>query len=58
MKEGVLLDYVQKAGLETGALSAYYNLSGSVDTLDANDRNHFYILTSGSSNDLDTYVIR
>lgn len=57
MKEGVLLDYVQKAGLQTGALSAYYNLSGSVDTLNPNDRNHLYKLTSGSSNTLDTYVI-
>jgi len=57
MKEGVLLDYVKKAGLPTGALSAYYNLSGSVDTLSPDDRNNFYKLTSGSSNDLDTYVV-
>jgi len=57
MKEGVLLDYVQKAGLETGALSAYYNLSGSVDTLVPEDRNGFYKLTSGASNTLDTYVV-
>jgi len=31
MTEDILLEYTQKAGLQTGVLSAYYDLSGSVD---------------------------
>lgn len=57
MVKSVLLDYVDKAGLETGNLKAFYNLSGSVDTANLTDRDSFYKLTSGASNSLDTYVL-
>ena len=57
MNKEVLIEYTQLAGLETGILSAFYNLSGSVDTVDPEDRMGFYKLTSGASNTLDTYVV-
>jgi len=49
MKEDVLFEYTRQAGFETGALLAYYNLSGSVDTVDATDRDKYY-KTSGIYN--------
>ena len=49
MKEDVLLEYTRQAGFQTGALLAYYNLSGSVDTEDAVDRDKYY-KTSGIYN--------
>ena len=57
MNKEILIEYTQQAGLETGVLSAFYNLSGSVDTIDPEDRMGFYKLTSGASNTLDTYVV-
>ena len=57
MNKEILIEYTQQAGLETGVLSAFYNLSGSVDTDDPEDRMGFYKLTSGASNTLDTYVV-
>ena len=49
MKEDVLLEYTRQAGFQTGALLAYYNLSGSVDTENAIDRDRYY-KTSGIYN--------
>ena len=57
MNKEILIEYTKQAGLETGVLSAYYNLSGSVDTVDPEDRMGFYKLTSGATNTLDTYVV-
>jgi len=57
MIKSVLLDFVDKAGVETGNLKAFYNLSGSVDTANPVDRDAFYKLTSGATNTKDTYVV-
>ena len=57
MIKSVLLDFVDKAGVETGNLKAFYNLSGSVDTANPVDRDVFYKLTSGATNTKDTYVV-
>ena len=57
MIKSVLLDFVDKAGVETGNLKAFYNLSGSVNTADPVDRDAFYKLTSGATNTKDTYVV-
>ena len=57
MIKSVLLDFVDKAGVETGNLKAFYNLSGSVDTANPVDRDGFYKLTSGATNTKDTYVV-
>ena len=57
MNNSLLLEYTQKAGLRTGALSAYYDLSGSIDTIDPEDRESFYRLTSGATNTEDTYIV-
>ena len=57
MIKSVLLDFVDKAGVETGNLKAFYNLSGSVDTANPVDRDDFYKLTSGATNTKDTYVV-
>ncbi len=57
MVKSVLLDYVEKAGLETGNLKAFYDLSGSVDTVLPADRDSNYKLTSGATQAFDTYVI-
>jgi hypothetical protein len=59
MVKTVLFDYIDKAGIETGNLKAYYDLSGSVDVLDAPDtyKDSFYKLTSGATKALDTYVV-
>ena len=59
MVKTVLFDYIEKAGIETGNLKAYYDLSGSVDVLEAPDtyKDSFYKLTSGATKALDTYVV-
>jgi len=57
MVKSVLLDYVEKAGVETGNLKAFYDLSGSVDTVLPADRDSNYKLTSGATQAFDTYVV-
>jgi len=58
MKKDTLLEYAQKANSETGNVLAYYNLSGSVDTSDPNDRDEFYKAVSGATkNVFDTFVV-
>ena len=54
MVKSILDIYVEKAGVQSGVLSAYYDLSGSVT---GPDESSFFKLTSGTSNALDTYVI-
>ncbi len=57
MVKSVLLDYVEKAGVETGNLKAFYDLSGSIDTVSPADRDFNYKLTSGATKTFDTYVV-
>ena len=54
MRKDTLFRFVQKVGLETGALESFYDFSGSTDS---SNRDNFYKLTSGASNTLDTYLI-
>jgi len=54
MIKSVLDTYVEKAGIESGVLSAYYDLSGAIT---GPNESSFFKLTSGASNTLDTYVV-
>ncbi|MAH48789.1 hypothetical protein CMI37_23380 [Candidatus Pacearchaeota archaeon] len=54
MLKSILDVYLDKAGVESGTLASYYNLSGSVT---GPDEDSFFKLTSGASNSLDTYLI-
>jgi hypothetical protein len=54
MIKSILDVYVEKAGVESGILSAYYDLSGSVT---GPDESSFFKLTSGATNALDTHVV-
>ena len=57
MVKSTLLDYIEKAGVETGNLKAFYDFSGSIDTALPADRDFNYKLTSGATKTLDTYVV-
>jgi len=58
MKKDILFEYAVKANIATGNISAYYDLSGSVDTQDPNDRDINYKAVSGATtNVFDNYVI-
>ena len=58
MVKSILDIYVEKAGIQSGILSAYYDLSGSVTGPGiTHNESSFFKLTSGTSNALDTYVI-
>ena len=57
MVKSVLLDYVEKAGVETGNLKAFYDLSGSIDTVSPADRDFNYKLTSGATKTFDPSVV-
>ena len=58
MQKDILLEYALKANIHTGNALAFYNLSGSVDTSDPNDRDEFYKAVSGSTkNVFDTFVV-
>ena len=52
MREDILLKYVEKAGIQTGTLSALYDLSGFVDESEGVNKDFFYRLTSGYDNTL------
>jgi len=54
MVKSVLDIYVEKAGIQSGILSAYYDLSGSVT---GPDEGSFFKLTSQGESEIDTYVI-
>jgi hypothetical protein len=54
MVKSILDIYTEKAGIESGTLAVYYDLSGSVT---GPDESSFFKLTSGVSNSLDTYVV-
>jgi len=54
MLKSILDTYLEKAGVESGTLASYYNLSGSVT---GPDESSFFKLTSGTSNALDTHLI-
>ena len=58
MKQDILFEYSRKAGFPTGAVLAYYDLSGIVDTDNETDRNSQYKLISGHTKGVyDTYVV-
>lgn len=57
MREDILLKYIEKAGIQTGTLSALYDLSGFVDESEGVNKDSLYKLTSGYDNSLDTYLI-
>ena len=54
MIKSILDIYTEKAGIESGTLAVYYDLSGSVT---GPDESSFFKLTSGVSNSLDTHVV-
>ena len=54
MIKSILDTYVEKAGIESGILSVYYDLSGAVT---GPNESSFFKLTSGASNALDTHVV-
>lgn len=58
MKKDILLEYALRANVHTGNISAFYNLSGSVDTIDPSDRDiHYKAISGATKNVFDTYVI-
>ena len=58
MKQDILFEYSRKAGFPTGAVLAYYDLSGIVDTDNETDRDSQYKLISGHTKGVyDTYIV-